>query len=218
MKPNTKLICLAHILAVSLSLAMSLNVAARSIESDRFAENDPMMALPSSEEAHQQLANQEVHYVSSQSRPEYVIEYQPQMQVVSEPAVLAHQVGAQQTIVYQQQPASEPASAHQPAAPYQLIQVPVEAAQAGQTQQQQQPHEDRNQLVNVQEPASARGEYQGEIVYVQGQAEQPGEQQRDTSASAISSVADSGLSATILTEVPIKDMPYEGEFVCLAVK
>jgi hypothetical protein len=172
-----------------------------------------MMALPSHVEQQQQQAVQYVTYqqvalTQPEPRQEMVVEYQPQPQP---------QPGPQQTVVYQSQPEQQ----------YEIVQV------RGQAQQQHQPraegmpahthggvecnqrHElsalmDQQRAPEPQVPTlggEPTGEYNGQLIYVgQGRNEADGYKGLAASWSQASD-----LSATILSEIPVKDMPEEGK-------
>ena len=83
--------------------------------------------------------------------------------------------------------------------------------------QVEQPQQQPQEVVQLKpETQIGSTEYPGEVIYVGSNGEQiGGNSQQDSSRTlreAVSSISEvSGMPATILTEVPVKDMPYEGK-------
>lgn len=224
MQPVTPLVTIALIVVASLAASDAKPIETQVHSVDQYSTNhhetDPMMALPSGQEARISGAEREVQYVRYELQgagpQEASMEYQ---QPAAQPAAQQDQ----QVVVYRQ--------AEEPAATYQLSRQPhqhgdgVPCAQrhqeyAPQQQQQQQHRQQQSQDTRAnQEQVVAsetpRGEYPGEIIYV-GQNGEVIAPQAESEPQPLGEVAGSlaqhsGMAATILTEVPVKDMPANGK-------
>lgn len=186
---------------------------------------DPMLALPSGKrqqviyveqpQAQQQQQPQEVHYVYSNVQQATADSGEPSRETVA--------LSEQQ---YLQQAAGQPDQylAHQPEAPYQLIQVQAEPAGGSGAATQLHQHQDgmscnkRHEYSSLIGSSNAapptvgetRAEYPGEILYIGQNSELLG-QQAGGRAELPDLAQNSGMPATILTEIPINDMPADGK-------
>lgn len=176
-----------------LLLSQTLVAVARSVPvpGERVDDKDPMMALPS---GRNEQAHQEVQYVT--------------LQQAAGPYAMAEDYAAQ--------PQSQLMAEGQPEQQYEMVQMQPRTSEQSQDTGEDcnQRHEFTAMLDQQAEPAAANNDepsvsadYAGQLVYVS----QGGQEADRLKGAAAAWSQASDLSATILTEVPVKDMPAEGK-------
>lgn len=185
-------------LCISLAVCKPLE-APKKLDAASEGRSDPLLAMPSEYSPSQ--GPHEVAYVA-QPQVHYIVQHEPQ----AEPN---QQQAAELNAPNQGQPRQEVS--------YVLVKSESGAAQS---QPDTPVEEDCNQR-EANEYVAAQGlssegrqEYPGEIVYVSqnGENRQSADGQQHEPESLGSALSQSsGMPATILTEIPVKDMPYEGE-------
>lgn len=194
---------------VLIALASSLSLAQCKPIGDLKQSIDPLIALPSEFPSQQQTNH---HFTSpyGEQQVQYIVHHVPQSS--SQPETAVHQQAPTELSGQNGQPRQE------------VSYVLVDPSGGTQNYQPDTPvEEDCNQkeraeyvaVPDSRQTSEARQEYPGEIVYVGQSGETTrqltsnNQQDQENFASAVSQ--SSGVPATILTEIPIRDMPYEGK-------
>lgn len=197
------------LVALVVNSSLALLIEAKALNSEAAADKEPLMAT-ASEYLYQQAPRQRAPRVQYH----YVVQHEPQ--------AVAYQA---EPSTHHQQPASHEPSAAANGQLSRQEEVSYVLVKSENGQSDTPVEEDCNQREPRAEylvaPSSAdqasgsegRQDYPGEIVYINqnGEARQSassgGQQEQESVLSQTS-----GVPATILTEVPVKNMPYEGKF------